>query len=116
MKVLIVDDSQPMRQLLHSVIGHLADEIYECSDGNQALAAYGEHQPDWVLMDIKMNGLDGLAATREVTTQFPKAKVVIVTNFDDAETREVARESGAVGFVAKENLLELRLLLAMKTE
>ncbi|HKQ07202.1 MAG TPA: response regulator transcription factor [Blastocatellia bacterium] len=114
MKVLIVEDSRPMRRILRQVVGKLADEVYECSDGSEALAAYGERRPNWVLMDIKMEGCDGLMATRKITASFPDARVVIVSNYDDEDMRQAAHKAGAVGFVAKDNLLDLRRLLAAK--
>ncbi|HJQ26737.1 MAG TPA: response regulator [Blastocatellia bacterium] len=111
MKVLIVEDSRPMRRILRQVVGKLADEVYECSDGCEALAAYGEQRPDWVLMDIKMDGMDGLQATRSIKARFPEAKVVIVSNYDDEDMRQAAHKAGAVGFVAKDNLLDMRRFL-----
>ena len=71
MKLLIVDDNAEMRRLITRLVGDLAETINECSDGAQALIAYREQQPDWVLMDIKMPGLDGSAATRQIIAAFP---------------------------------------------
>ncbi|MEN3334182.1 MAG: hypothetical protein V7641_3547 [Blastocatellia bacterium] len=110
--LLLVDDNDQMRQLIRSLVADLADNILECSDGAEAIVIYGEHQPDWVLMDIKMKQVDGLAATRQIKAAYPEAKIVIVTNFDDRKMREAACEAGAVEFVAKDNLLDVRHLLA----
>src|SRR5262245_46657171 len=109
--VLIVDDSYEMRRTIKSFLADLADQFYECSDGSQVLEAYTAHQPDWVLMDIKMNEMDGLTATAQIVSSFPQAKVVIVTNYDDADLQRAARRAGACGYLLKENLLELRHLL-----
>lgn len=62
-QLLIVEDNQPMRGLICSIIADLFEGITECSDGREALGAYAECRPDWVLMDIRMPGLDGIAAT-----------------------------------------------------
>ncbi|MGH9941136.1 MAG: response regulator transcription factor [Pyrinomonadaceae bacterium] len=111
MNLLIVEDNQQMRRVLGRLVGDLAGHVYECADGAEALAAYVAHRPDWVLMDIEMKQLDGLSATRQIVSRFPEAHVVVVTNYDDEELRDAAREAGACAYVVKENLLELRRVL-----
>lgn len=106
--VLIVDDSEPMRQIIKILIAHVAAEIHERGDGREALAAYSAYRPDWVLMDIAMPYVDGITATREITGAFPTANVLIVTDYDDADLRTAAKEAGARGYVLKENLIEVR--------
>jgi len=64
--ILIVEDNAAIRRLIRRAVAHLADEIYECEDGADALKAYSEHQPDLVLMDVRMPRMDGLAATRQI--------------------------------------------------
>ena len=59
--------------------------------------------------------MDGLAATREIIAADPKAKIVIVSRHGDEPLRVAAREAGACGYVLKENLLDLRQLLAAAT-
>lgn len=109
-KLLIVEDHAEFRQELKRLL-HDLGEIYECSDGTEAFSAYSQHQPDWVLMDIRMAGLNGLAATRAIKSVYPEARIVIVTGYDDAELREAARRAGASEYVVKENLPEVRLIL-----
>ena len=111
MKLLIVEDNAVMRRLLCSLLNTAATEIHECADGNQALVAYRQLLPDWVLMDIEMPVLDGLEATRQLLASFPDARVVIVTRYDDAKFRDAACRAGACGFVSKENLLGLPALI-----
>ena len=111
MKLLIVEDNAPMRELTKRLVGDLADRISECDDGDQALAAYAAERPDWVLMDIGMKRINGIAATRQLLAAFPEARVVIVTNYDDEPLRQAAREAGACGYVLKENLIALRELI-----
>lgn len=115
MNLLIVDDSREMRRAIKSFVCDLADELHECADGSESLAAYALHHPDWVLMDIKMKDTDGINATKQLKAAFPEAQIVIVTNYDDAELREAARAAGACGYVVKENLLELRRVLGAPT-
>ena len=111
MKLLIVEDNARMRQLIRSVVEGLAGEVFECSDGVDALAAYTRHLPDWVLMDIEMPKLDGIAATLEIKTAFPQAQIVIVTQYDDAKLRQSAQSAGACGYVLKERLLDVLKIL-----
>jgi CheY-like chemotaxis protein len=108
MKLLIVEDNAPMRELMKRWVGDLADQISECDDGDQVLAAYAAERPDWVLMDIEMKQINGIAATRQLLAAFPEARVVIVTNYGDESLRQAAREAGARGYVLKENLIEVR--------
>jgi CheY-like chemotaxis protein len=111
MKVLIVEDSEPMRRMIKTFIGDLVEDTVECSDGSEALAAYREHQPDLVLMDLKMAGMDGLAATKQIMECFPEARIVIVSQWEDKALREAARSAGAEAYVGKTDLLPLRGIL-----
>jgi CheY-like chemotaxis protein len=115
MKVLIVEDDRAMRELMKRVVGDLVDSFCECSDGREALAAYQENRPDWVVMDIRMKEMDGLAATEQIVKAWPGARVLIVTSYNDASLREAARQAGACGYVLKENLLEVRRWLETST-
>jgi CheY-like chemotaxis protein len=111
MKLLIVEDNPQMRRLIIQIVQRTSDVIFECEDGAQALSAYCEHLPDWVLMDIEMRETDGISATRQIINQFPEARIVIVTNYDNASLREEAKTAGAREFINKENLVDLRRVL-----
>ena len=111
MKVLIVDDSAPMRRMIKTLIADLVGEIFERSDGGEALAAYREHEPDIVLMDLKMAGTDGLVATRQIKQFFPEARIIMVSQWEDAALREDARLAGAEAYVGKSDLQPLRRLM-----
>ena len=116
MKVLIVDDNEQMRQEIRSLIADLVDECYECADGSEAFAAFSTHQPDWVLMDLEMKGMDGLTATRQILDAWPEARVAIVTVYNGAELREAARRAGACAYVVKEDLISLRQILGQPNQ
>lgn len=100
-----------MRRLIGRVVDDLFNFVAECDDGAEALAAYKQHRPDWVLMDIEMSRMDGLTATRNIVQAYPDAKVVIVSKHDNEYIREAARDAGACGYVLKENLMAIRELL-----
>ena len=107
MTILIVEDNAGVRRLLRAVLAEVATDIWECRDGADALAAYTAHQPDVVLMDIRMERMDGLAATREILLFDSSAKVLIVTDYNDDSLRNAAQETGACGYALKLNLLDL---------
>ncbi len=109
--VLIVEDNEPMRRMIKTLIANVATVVAERGDGREALAAYRAQRPDWVLMDIAMPEVDGITATRQITEVFPEANILIVTDYDDAELREAAQDAGARGYVLKENLLAVRELI-----
>jgi len=106
--VLIVDDSERIREMIKRLIKEVLDEVYECSDGSEALEVYIRHRPDWVLMDIEMKEVDGITSTRRIMAVDPAARVVIVSNYDSNELRAAATEAGACGYIVKENLIEIR--------
>jgi CheY-like chemotaxis protein len=93
--------------MIAEIIKSKTKQVFECTDGIEALGEYRIHHPDWVLMDMKMKGMDGLAATELIRQYFPKAKVMIVSQDDTPEIRQAARQAGAAAFVPKENLLEI---------
>ena len=111
MNLLIVEDNLKMRRMIKSIVGDLADRIDECEDGSEAFALYSESQHDWVLMDIHLKKTNGIAATKEIVSAFQEAKIIIVTNYNDAHFRESAREAGAIDYVLKDNLLDVRRIL-----
>lgn len=111
LKLLIVDDSARVRRLIKSMVEGLAREVQECGDGAEALPAYNLHRPDFVLMDIQMGVTDGITTTRRIKEADPTARIIIVTDYDQADLREAARRAGACAYVVKENLLELVRLL-----
>ncbi len=109
--LLIVDDSPGIRRLLRRLATDAAAEVWECCDGADALEAYTEHRPDVVLMDIRMPRMDGLSATREIRQFYPSARIVVVTDYDDPDLRDAARQVGACAFVLKQNLTNLPELI-----
>lgn len=111
MRLLIAEDNLKVRKMLRNFVADYADEIFECGDGAAAVGLYAALRPDCVLMDVQMPLLDGIAAARLIKTQFPGARILIVTNFDEPEIREAAQAAGVNGYVLKENLMPLRVFL-----
>ena len=106
-KILIVDDREPARQMIKRYLCELTNEFCECADGADALETYRAFLPDWVLMDWEMKQMDGLAATRSIISAFPTARILMVTQYCDRELWRAAVDAGACGFFPKDNLLDL---------
>lgn len=112
MNVLIVDDNATVRRLIAQIVEAFASGIRECSDGSDAESAYREQRPDLVLMDIRMDKMDGIEAMKRIKVDDPSAKIIIVTGYDDEALRQTAMQAGAFGYLLKDNLLDLTRLLA----
>lgn len=104
MKLLLVDDNDRIRKMMRSIYAPHFDVIIECEDAQGAVTEYDNELPDWVVMDIKMNEMNGIEATEKIITANPEAKVIIVSQYNDETTIEAAKNAGAVDFVSKENL------------
>ena len=115
LKLLIADDHAPMRQLLRELLSAMASEICEAADGEEAMRLFAEQRPDWVIMDIQMKPVSGLAATRQILAAHPSARIVVVTEHRGAEYEQAAREAGACAFVLKEDLKPLLAMLSKHT-
>ena len=113
MKLLIVEDNAAVRQLIKSIVLPFASEIRECADGADALSAYQALRPDLVLMDIRMNQVDGIQATKQIKTADQGAKIIMLTDYDDVALRQAAMRAGACAYALKENLLDLVPLIEL---
>lgn len=114
MKIMIVDDNAKMRETIREVVQEKGEEFIEFADAKEAIEAYPQEKPDWVLMDLRMPGMDGLKATRLIRKSFPDSQVAIVTEYSDSRHQKAATEAGAKAFVSKENLTELRRIISGK--
>lgn len=101
-RVMVVDDS---RMICMQMKNLLQDTDYEvaayCRDGEEAVAKYGEIDPDLVTMDIIMPGMDGLDAAEIILKQNPEARILMVSSLAYDDTFERAKAIGAKGFVDK---------------
>jgi CheY-like chemotaxis protein len=114
-RLLIVDDHPHARDLIRGFLTMPGLTVQECASGQDALAHAREFKPHWVTMDVQMPGLNGFDATKAIKKVHPETRVMIVTSFNDPHFRQLADSAGASGFILKENLLALRLMLEKET-
>jgi DNA-binding NarL/FixJ family response regulator len=102
-RVVLADDHvlirAGLRALLHSLQN--IEVIAEASDGHEAVEVIARHQPDVVIMDIGMPGLNGVDSTRRIVKQFPGTRVVILSMHANEEYVGRALEAGAMGYLLK---------------
>ncbi len=103
-RLLIVDDQRLMREGLRTLLEleHGFEVVGEVSEGAAALEIYATLQPDVVLMDIRMPGLDGVETTRRLKQKWPEARVIILTTFDDDANVFEGVRAGAAGYLLKD--------------
>lgn len=114
--VLIVDD-QELARLGSSLVVESEDELRvvgDASTGEQAIALAQALTPHVVLMDVRMPGIGGIAATRAITSASPSTRVIVLTSFDLDQYAFGALEAGASGFLLKSATPE-RLIDAIRT-
>ena len=106
-RVLIADDHPVVRAGLAAVIAQEPDLelVGEAENGERAVALFREHQPDVVLMDLRMPVMGGVEAIRAITREFPDARILALTTYEgDADIRR-ALGAGARGYLLKDMLL-----------
>ncbi|MEM8903911.1 MAG: response regulator transcription factor [Actinomycetota bacterium] len=102
--VLLVDDHPIVRAGIRQVVeadGDI-DVVAEAGDGDEALVTARRSRPDVVLMDLRMHGLDGVSATREVRRELPDTQVLVLTTYETDDLIVGAVEAGAVGYLLKD--------------
>lgn len=103
LRVLLVDDHALFREGLAALLSSRAgwQVVGQAEDGREAVPLARETQPDLILMDIKMPGMDGLEATRLIKAEMPDIKVVMLTVSEEDEDLFAAIRSGAQGYLLK---------------
>ncbi|HEU4658403.1 MAG TPA: response regulator transcription factor [Capillimicrobium sp.] len=102
-RVVLVDDHPTFRAGLRALLEASGIEVAgEAPGGAEALAVVREHEPDVVLMDLAMPGVDGVEATRRLTRELPEIPVVVLTSFSDRPRIVDAIDAGAVGYLLKD--------------
>jgi DNA-binding NarL/FixJ family response regulator len=112
MKLLIVDDHSGMRAMIRQIVAQPDDDVRECADAEAAVLQARDMTPDVIFLDVRLPGLSGIEATRVLRAILPNTPVIVVSAFNQAGVRHLARQTGATGFVGKDELDQLRPLVA----
>lgn len=102
-KIMVVEDHHVVRQglvaLLNGVPG--MQVVAETADGGMALELFRKHMPDVVLMDLRLPGMSGVEAITHIRSQFPQARIIVLTTYDGDEDIHRALDAGARGYLLK---------------
>ncbi|MEV7116811.1 response regulator transcription factor [Streptomyces anulatus] len=107
-RVVLADDQPLVRAALQMVMADAPDleVVGEASNGAEAVELTATLEPDVVVMDIRMPGMDGIEATRQITIGPGKTQIVVLTTFDDDDYVYAALRAGASGFLVKDMALD----------
>ena len=104
MKIVIVDDDSIVLMSLKTIIEAGGIEVLAIGkSGAEAVELYEKYQPDILLSDIRMEGMDGISAAGKVLTKYPEARVLFLTTFSDDEYVVNALKCGAKGYILKQD-------------
>ena len=114
-RILIADDNAPLREGLRALLQAANDieVVGEAATGEEAMANAAALQPDMILMDIKMPGLNGIEATRRIVNTSPHIRILILTMFEDDDSVFSALRAGARGYLLK-GALKAEILRAIR--
>jgi NarL family two-component system response regulator LiaR len=103
-RILVVDDHAVVRSGLSKflLVNKDMQLVAEASDGEEALQMTALHQPDVILMDLMMPGMDGIEATRLIHQKYPQVKVIALTSFSEQNLVQGALQAGAIGYLQKD--------------
>lgn len=103
-RIVLVDDHPVVREGMRGMLATVADldVVGEAGNGADAIRLAGALLPDVVLMDLRMPGMDGAAATAEIARLYPTVKVLVVTTYDTDADILRAVEAGATGYILKD--------------
>ena len=104
MKILLCDDQAVIRDGLEMLLTLEKDfqVVGSAQDGHEAVELAGKKSPDLILMDLKMPGMNGIEATREIRKKYSNIKILVLTTYDDDEWVFDAIRAGASGYLLKD--------------
>lgn len=105
MKLVIIDDDPLVVNSLSTIVSSKGIEVLATGfNGHDAIRLYKEYKPDIILMDIRMDGMDGIEATKEILKIDPNANILLITTFQDDEYIAAALSLGCKGYILKQNI------------
>ena len=100
-KILVVDDERDICDFVKNFFGERGYEVLTAASGDEALALAKSESPELVLLDVRMKGMDGIAALKHIKDHDRNMKVIMVTALDDQERMDEAKRLGACDYITK---------------
>ncbi|MDN4620842.1 response regulator [Paenibacillus sp. PsM32] len=100
-KILIVDDQNGIRILLMELFGNEGYQMYQAANGKAALEVVEKDNPDLVLLDMKIPGMDGLEILKHIKSTHPHIKVIMMTAYGELDIIKQAKDLGAISHFTK---------------
>ncbi|OGU65877.1 MAG: hypothetical protein A2499_03015 [Stygiobacter sp. RIFOXYC12_FULL_38_8] len=111
MKILIADNNARMREFIKYIINEQGHTAVEASNGLMAVDNFIFHKPEIVLMDIKMDVMDGIEAAALIRNISASVKIIMVTDCNEKSLMEKSFKVGANKYLLKENLIDLKKII-----
>jgi DNA-binding NarL/FixJ family response regulator len=104
LRIIVADDQASVREGLVLLLGLLPDieVVASAGDGQEAIDLCARHQPDAILLDLHMPGVDGIEATRQLTQHYPGVAIVVLTTYSDDTSVLAALKAGARSYLTKD--------------
>jgi YesN/AraC family two-component response regulator len=111
MRIMIVDDNDLMLKEISKSVALKTDTVMECKNGESAVLSCSDFNPDWILMDIRMEKMNGILAAEKIKAVMPDVNIAFVTSYDNYSYRQAAKSLGIEHYFMKTNLLDIRKVL-----
>ncbi len=111
MKLMIVDDHAGIRKKICELLARPDLEMRECVTGEEAMQAAGEFQPDWIIIDVHLPGVNGFEAAESIHLEIPRTRIIMISADDRNYLRAAAQAVGAERFLSKSRLADLPQIL-----
>lgn len=108
---MIVDDNDLMLKEISKSVALKTDTVMECKNGESAVLSCSDFNPDWILMDIRMEKMNGILAAEKIKAVMPDVNIAFVTSYDNYSYRQAAKSLGIEHYFMKTNLLDIRKVL-----
>jgi DNA-binding NarL/FixJ family response regulator len=117
MQILVVEDDPIFRDIVRDIVNSnfTSIAVLEAHNGTEALARLRHHSPDLVFMDIQLPKTNGLELAKQLKVIDPDVHITILTNHDNPEYREAARECGANHFISKASSIQKEVIEVVRS-